>query len=55
MATAWEKKLKERVGVVMTFASAHNGQTFHYKAIINIIILKVAAISGPHHQFMALH
>ena len=40
--------------VVMTSTSSHNGPVFHYKALIAIIILAVAAILGPHHRFMSL-
>ena len=41
--------------VAMASTSTHNGLKVHYSPQMDIIILTVAAISGPHHQFRALH
>ena len=44
--------------VVMTCISTHNGLTFHYNTYISrhiCTVLAVAAVTGPHHQFLDLH
>ena len=44
--------------VLMTCIITHNGLTFHYNTYISrhvCTVLAVAAVTGPHHQFLDLY